>query len=149
MTEEGQLRESADRSHALQRAKDMNNYIDLLSERIDYTQKRYNDSNWIYLVAWLSWVIVGFLHDYVSYQIMTFVFILALFYTSVRLVEWRNAVGMLIGTIRTLEILGFVDPIQRSDGKKKKKRLWSEGFDIVKRWAFSKKSAQEKVYKPA
>lgn len=148
MSEQKELQKGVAESKVRTRVEELSKYLDGMSVKIEEAIAREKGSWLIYGVGWGSWLAVGFLRDPSANNLMELIFIMTIFYQGYCRQRTAGLIGEFMGAIRTLEILGFLPPTI-SRGNRKKKRLWSEGADLVKRWAASKKMTQEKVYAPA
>jgi hypothetical protein len=146
MSEMEQLKQEADKQKIIQRYKELDAYIDKLSDDIDRCMKRQHDAWIVYFVAWFSWMIVGFFDKGQNYNFLM-IFMFALIYTSYRQAKLSRAFGRFFGAMEVLEIMGFIDKIDR--GGKKKRKIVNEFSEMVTGWFKQKKEAQDKVYAPA
>lgn len=62
--------------------------------------------------------------------------------------QWREKEGEWTGATQILRLLGMLHP-EKERGVKNKKKLWSEGMAMVKRWAEEKAAQMKKGFAPA
>lgn len=146
MSEMEELKKNTEMAKVAQQFTELSQYIEKLGGAIDEALRRRKTSSRIYILTWLAWVIAG-LFNHLLGDLFESVFILALIYDAYRFAILRSAFGEFRGAMEVLRILGMLPP--RPDPREKKKRaIFSEGIEMVKRWASSKKKAQEEVYAP-
>ncbi len=146
MSEMEDLKKSAEESKAIQTVQAISRYLDRLTARIAFCEKRHWDSTIVYTVAWLAWVIVGFFDMSMNYG-FAIIFMFSMVYDQFRFTQLRVAHGEFYGAVEILRLLGYVnfpDPRER-----KEEPFWSEGIEMVKGWFKQKKEAQEAAYVPA
>ena len=61
---------------------------------------------------------------------------------------WREKEGEWVGATKMLQLFGMLPP-DKERGIKNKKKLWSEGMEMVKRWAAEKAAQLKKGFAPA
>jgi hypothetical protein len=149
MTEMEQLKQNADDALKQQRITALNDYLDVLSKRIDECLKKDRDSWYVFLLCWLMWMAMSFVPVLKPLEPIGLLFYFGGWaYTGWHGRNLSRAFGEFRGAIKVLEILGFIQPHDH-DGDRKRRRVWSEGADIVKGWFTSKKKAQDAAYAPA
>lgn len=149
MTETDDLKQKAAESKARQQVESVGAYLNSLSREIDSCIIREQDAWIIYMIAWGAWMIAGFITGNDGGQVMELIFFISLVYQSYRHTRTRRAFGEFAGAIKVLELLGMVPPRPPKGERESKKRVWSEGIDIVRGWAAKKQKAQEEAYAPA
>lgn len=147
MTEQEQLEQNTHHQKIRQQMSDVSAYLDRLTAGIDLAFKKEKDAFIIQMFVWVAWVAVGFFSP-AGNALFSLFFMMSIFYVSHRSVQRSRLFGEFKGAIKMLELLGMIPPMG-SGSESKKKRLWSEGADMVRGWFKKKEKAQDEAYAPA
>lgn len=150
MSEQEQLKKNAEEAYRKQRALELNKYLDALSARVSKELATAKRASMIQAGICVAWILTNFLHNEIVFAVGWLVFLSGLMYSHWCDRTLKGTFGEFHGALKTLYLLGLLDEDPDGmRGKRKKKRAWSDGMAMVKRWATEKKAAQDKVYSPA
>lgn len=157
MSEMEQLKENAEKSKLVQTLGDVSKYLDSLMEECSTRLKASFRADGLVLFTFFGYFAVlivalfGNLDPVIrrlATELTFMVELVAIFRSWHFTKRWREKEGEWNGAVNVLRILGMVPPEQER-GIKNKKKIFSEGIELVKRWFTQKKEAQEKMYAPA
>lgn len=143
MTEEEQLKKNTEQQKAEQLYKEVNAYVDELSERILYTMRRDLEAWFIYLAAWVIWVSSNFWAPGLE-NTFNMIFFVALIYQFYRTNERIAASAEFRGAIKMLRLLGMIPP--RGERNANKVHFWVEGKEMIKAWMTKKEKVQKEAF---
>ncbi len=146
MSEQEELQKGRNESKTRSIIEGVSKYLDTLSAEIDECFTREWSAWIIYFVAWFGWAMSSFLDFPPGHSVMQMIFIISIFYEAYRRAITARKVGEFVGALKMLELLGMIPPT--GGNRRRQRKIWSEGVDIVKGWFTRKKEVQEKVYAP-
>lgn len=148
MTETEQLKKETERQYAKQRTDELITYIETLNRAVDVRRTKLLKATGVFVLAWVVWIGSGVLvGGATAFGIGFALYFMALFYTHYHDKQYEKAKSELYGAWRVLEILGMAET--RNHWRRKKRRSWKEGADIVRSWFKKKKQAQQGAYAAA
>lgn len=157
MSEMEQLKENAEKAKVIQTLDAVSKYIHEISESCDHRLRWSLRCDILEGIAFFGyWTILTtalFMDapDDVRRICMDFAFLVVLVamfrsWKATRL--WREKEGEWTGATKMLQLFGMLPP-DKEKGIKNKKKLWSEGIEMVKRWAEEKAAQLKKGFAPA
>jgi hypothetical protein len=146
MTEGEELKKNTEAQKTQQIVKEMSDYMDYLTYRIEVARRHKRNSSIMYLIVWFTWIFAPIWLGHGGLFTILFFFALVIDCTFTSLLA--EAKAEFKGMINTLRILGYIS--SDHDGERsRKKRFWEKGVEMVKSWATKKKKLQDKVFAPA
>lgn len=145
MSEMEELKKNTEKQKIYQIHEKIGAYLDIVTEQIKYNTKRETDAWRIYLIAWLSLVIVSFISTDTMSDVFQMITFLSVLYACFRTTKTQKSYSEFFGAIEILRILGMIPPTGGDRGVKRS-RFWEQGLNIVKNWGFKKKNIQQKAY---
>lgn len=157
MTEMEELKQNAEQAKVKQTLDGISAYMDQLVEECDIALKKSLRADSLLMLTFAGYFAVLTIAVFADLdpmirrlhtELMFMVELVALFRQFYFTKVWREKEGEWTGFCNTLRILGMLPP-RGEKGIKNKKKLWSEGIAMVKRWAEEKAAELKKGFAPA